>query len=95
MKYIKAEWQHEESESMDPIIIYSEIQDDGWEKRKVELYADGKFGFADKDASVNGTPLSLEPMPTVEEIDKQEKFAAIEISPAEFEEVWTKASKDQ
>ncbi len=44
MKYIKVKWLH--SHPDEPVLLYSELDKDRWETRKVEVFADGRIGFA-------------------------------------------------
>ena len=47
MKYLFVRWKHPNPE--DPTLLYSELNEDRWEVRKVEVYADGRLGYADND----------------------------------------------
>jgi hypothetical protein len=89
MRYIKVAWDHHHAN--EPIMLYSECDDRGWEIRKVEIFRDGRFGYASGSASAEGTRLGIEPIPTFEEIAKQAEFRPSEITPQEFEEVWSAA----
>ncbi len=44
MKYLKVKWRHHHIN--EPIEIYSEINQDGWEIRKVELFHDDTISYA-------------------------------------------------
>jgi hypothetical protein len=68
MEYIKVKWLH--SHPDEPVLLYSELDDNRWETRKVEVFADGSIGFASatEDTSSTNTKLSIVPIPTVEEI---------------------------
>ena len=44
MRYIKVKWIH--SYPDEPVLLYSEIDDSGWEVRKVEVFPDGAYGYA-------------------------------------------------
>jgi hypothetical protein len=90
MKYIEVRWKHQSPD--DPVMIYSELDADSWELRKVELYADGRKGFADSSREVGGSMLGLEPLPELAEIAAQPEFEPSEITPSEFEAVWTQAT---
>ncbi|GAA5196399.1 hypothetical protein GCM10023322_65230 [Rugosimonospora acidiphila] len=89
MRYIKVLWHHDCPE--DPIELYSEIGDDGWEARKIELYRDGRYGRASSEGSTGSTGLSDEQIPDLAEIAALEEFTPNEISAAEFETVWQNA----
>ncbi len=90
MEYIRVEWVH--SDPNEPILLYTEIDANRFETRKVDLFADGRIGFAcDGEATLSlGTDLSPEPLPTVEEIASDPEFRAARIAREEFEEVWSR-----
>jgi hypothetical protein len=90
MIYIRVKWMH--SHATEPIWIYSELDTDRWELRKVEIYVDGRMGFADKDREINGSMLSIEPLPSLPEIAADPQFEIAEIGRDEFEEIWAKAA---
>jgi len=73
---------------LDPILIYSEVDDEGWETRKVEVFADGKIGTAPPGDDDLNTKLSIEPLPDIEMIRVDHQFEPSWISKEEFEEVW-------
>jgi hypothetical protein len=89
MKYLKVYWRHDRPK--DPIVIYSEIDEHGWENRKVELFLDGRADYADPERATGETWLSLEPLPTLASIAAQGQFEPVEISREEFETEWNKA----
>lgn len=72
----------------EPVLIYSEIDDERWELRKMEIYADGRIGFANRSDSGGGSGLSTEPLPSLAEIATDPQFKPVEIDQAEFERVW-------
>jgi hypothetical protein len=88
MKYIRCDWIHSSSE--DPVVLYSELDDDRWETRKVEIYADGRCGSASQSESFGGAQLGLEPTPSFEEINSDPQFRLVEIEKREFEEIWSR-----
>lgn len=89
--YIKVEWIHEFPD--EPVIIYSELDDYNNEIRKIEVYKDGKYGYANNVTEFGGTMLSKEPLPTIEEIDSDKQFRSKEITKNEFEDIWCKIVK--
>ncbi|WP_246797477.1 DUF6881 domain-containing protein [Burkholderia perseverans] len=89
MKYIKVKWLH--SLDDEPVFMYSELDDARWEVRKVEVFADGRRGFASPLESVGGSGLSKEPLPLIEEIALDPQFEPVEIAEAEFEKIWLDA----
>jgi hypothetical protein len=86
MQYIKVAWNH--SHADEPIMLYSECDENGWEVRKVEIYRDGRFGYASSTGESEGTRLDIEPLPSVAEIAKQAEFEPTEITKEEFEKAW-------
>jgi hypothetical protein len=89
MDYFKAVWKH--SHDKEPVLIYCELDGLRWEQRKVEVYRDGRMGFASKDEEYLGTSLAVLQDPPVEEIDALPDFEARIIGSDEFETVWNEA----
>ncbi len=89
MIYMRVKWMH--TIPTEPECIYSELDSARRERRKVEVYIDGQMGFADGSRSVDGSMLSSEPLPTLDEISTDPQFAPMEISKEEFESVWAAA----
>ena len=87
--YISVDWLHNHAE--DPVRLHSEIDDEGWESRKVEEFADGKMEFADSDAQSGTTRLGLDRIPSITEIAEDPQFIPVEISKEEFERLWSMA----
>ena len=90
MGYIKVKWVH--SFSDEPVLLYSELDSERWETRKVEVFADGRMNYADRTTSSGDTKLSIEPLPTLDQIDADPQFEPEEITKTEFETVWKKAA---
>lgn len=89
MKYVKVKWLHTSADY--PVLLYSELTADRWELRKVELYADGRMGFADREEQSGSTELGIEPLPPLEQIAADPEFEPAIISAEEFESVWARA----
>ena len=89
MKWICVKWNHTGNE---PVVFYSEIDDDRREIRKVELFRDGHIGYADSSESFGSTHLGEKPIPLFEDIPTDE-FEPREISKKSFEEVWSTRKK--
>lgn len=85
MEYVKYIWIHNFKD--EPMLIYSELDKERYETRKVEFYKNGKIGCA-SDRVEHHTFLGLEPMPSIEEINEDEEFFVIPISVEEFEIIW-------
>ena len=69
-------------------MLYSEVDSQGWEVRKVEIFADGRIGFASENEAVGSSELGEKPVPSQEEIAADQQFRPAEISKEEFEAVW-------
>ncbi|MDC1142306.1 hypothetical protein OAU50_04385 [Planctomycetota bacterium] len=89
MQYIKVICSHKVPE--DPILLFSELDDERWELRKIEIYQDGKVDYAGEGIVSGDIGLSLEPIPELHEIAEQSQFQPTEITAEEFESEWTKA----
>jgi hypothetical protein len=86
MQYIRVDWVHDHSD--EPVTLFSEYDDEGWEIRKVEIFRDGRVGRASKFGASNGSMLSLAALPSLTEINKQPQFHGNQISQEEFEKAW-------
>lgn len=89
MQYWKVAWIHDFID--EPIFIYGELNDEFEEIRKVEMFRDGRLGYA----SIRGLEyltLSSETnwLPK-EEIEVDPQFIVEVISKVEFEKVWIQA----
>jgi hypothetical protein len=91
MRYIKVRWIH--SLPDEPVLLYSELDDDRWEMRKVEVFADGRCSYASATKSVGSTDLSLEPIPPTASIARDPQFEPFEITKQEFEDIWAKCAR--
>lgn len=89
MKYVKVRWIHTSPDY--PVKLYSELNDELWELRKVEVYADGRADFADREEQSGSTQLSIEPLPPLEQIAADPEFEPVVISAEEFEAAWESA----
>lgn len=89
MKYVRVLWQHDYLD--EPVELYSELDEDRWELRKVEVFRDARYGYAWSLGSSMTTQLSDEPLPESDEIAKDAQFVPEAITAAEFELVWKKA----
>ena len=85
-RYIAVHWHH--SSPKYPVELFSELDDASWERRKVELYADGHSDYADASESTGTTALGLAPVPPLDEIAADAQFTPREITRDEFEAVW-------
>ena len=91
MTYIKVKWIHDSLEY--PEVLYSELDDDRYEIRKVEIYKSGTIGFVNEHRSYQAN-LGECPIPEPNEINNDPQFQCTEISKTEFEEVWEAAIRN-
>jgi len=89
VKYLRVRWTH--SNDAFPVLLYSEIDDARWESRKVEIFLDGRIGWADAHHEVGGSTLGQAEIPPLNEINAQDEFEGFEIGAEEFETAWLKA----
>ena len=86
MKYVRLRWNHDHRNM--PVWLISELNDENWEMRKVEIWRDGSKGYADRETSYGSTGLGGVPMPPFREIAELPGFELQEISQGEFEAEW-------
>jgi hypothetical protein len=86
MQYFRVEWIH--SFPDEPVDIYFETDDEGWETRKVEFFPDGSVGYAYSTRQKGTTGLAEVKMCPIEEIATQPEFKPHVISREDFESVW-------
>ena len=96
VRYQVCEWRHDLED--EPIRIWSEIDTDGWEIRKVEIYRDGLVDIAtfvdDVLFETGSSGLSAAPVPDVAEINCDPQFSATPRTAAEFEAIWLDAMSE-
>ncbi|MBZ4014187.1 DUF6881 domain-containing protein [Streptomyces purpurogeneiscleroticus] len=90
MEYWKVRWFHEFPD--EAIVFYSEIGDDGYEVRKVQLYRDGRRLKADCVYESGEIGLSEAPVGRIEDVAAQSEFAAEIIELGEFKSAWDRAA---
>ncbi len=90
MEYLKVRWHHEFPE--EPVLLYSELDAERYETRKVEVYRSGRHDWADAQASTGTTLLGELPVPSFVDIAGQSEFAPEVIDRKVFEEVWLRAT---
>lgn len=89
LTYLKVIWHHDFPD--EPVLMYHEVGDDGYEQRKVELFRDGRHDYADGTSATGRTDLGEVPVGSVAEIAAQAEFTPFVISADEFEAVWRRA----
>lgn len=86
MHYLRVLWKHENPEY--PTLLYSELDGARWELRKVDIYPDGRWGYADANEEAGHTGLGEMPTPSLQELNENPEFEAVEIEREEFERIW-------
>jgi hypothetical protein len=84
--YLRVLWLH--LHPNEPIDLWSELDGDRYETRKLEFFPDGRIGYADKSDAAHGTQLGIEVMPTFEEIASQAEFKPEILTRDAFESMW-------
>ena len=87
--YIRVRWLHTSPD--DPVDLWSELDADREEVRKVEIWSDGRVGYASIAGEVGGTRLGEVPVPALHEINLDPQFQAETITNADFEMCWIDA----
>jgi hypothetical protein len=86
MKYIRVSWTHQDAQ--DPVLLYSELDSQRWEVRKIEIFRDGSVGYASAGSSSGDTKLGIVPVPELHVIAAEREFSPCEITKEEFEVLW-------
>ncbi len=84
--YIKVIWFHQFHD--EPVLLYSELDNERFETRKIEFYRDNQVGIAFEEMEFNSSMLGTEKVPDLIEINKNPEFYGVEISKEEFEIIW-------
>lgn len=84
--YLKVEWHHDFPD--EPVLLYSELDDERYETRKVEIFRDGRQTFASMEEFSGRTMLGEIPTPNLGELAESGEFTPTEIARDEFEAVW-------
>ena len=79
--FLRVEWHHDNP--ADPVQLFSALDAERWERRKVKIWADGSSQTSD-------SRLGTAPIPTLAEIAADPQFSVTEISAAEFDAVWVR-----
>lgn len=89
MKYILLKWFHNLDD--EPYKIYSEIDDQRYEMRKIEMYKNGTIYICDEKMINSQIELADVAFPEdLDEINQDGQFFARYISKEEFESIWNK-----
>jgi hypothetical protein len=84
--YIHSLWRAAPPDS--PVEFWSELDPQRYETRKIEIFADGRVGYASNRGTTQDTRLSIEPLPTIAEIRAEGEFQINEIAKADFDAKW-------
>jgi hypothetical protein len=85
LTHFAVRWHH--SFPDEPVDLYSELDENRFELRKVEAFADGRMSYAGLDSNAGDTELGTLFVPPLSEIASEE-FAPREIDASEFESIW-------
>ncbi len=89
MKYIRLKWNH--SNPDEPVWIFSELDANGKEVRKIECFRNGFCDVATATGSSGTASLMTLPLPDLKTLARRDpEFEPQEITKDQFEEVWTK-----
>ena len=86
VEYLDVAWHHESPDY--PVRLVSELNDERFEVRKLEFFADGRVGFASEHFSALGTQLGTVAVPPLHEINTDPEFEGVNIDKAAFEALW-------
>jgi hypothetical protein len=90
LRYLAVDWRHDHAD--EPVRLFSEVDLEGWEKRKVEEFRSGRKVRADTTTRSGSTRLGEDVIPSIDEIAKDPQFSPREIAKDEFERVWLEAT---
>jgi hypothetical protein len=90
--YIDVIWHH--NDPAYPVRLVSELDENRWERRKLEFYCDGRVGMASAGRATLDTALGLEPVPSIEEINKDREFIAKPMESGAFQALWLEHGLD-
>jgi uncharacterized protein DUF6881 len=91
VRYQRVVWHHDFDD--EPVVLWSQIGDDHFERRKVDEYRDGRLDYADENASTGSTLLGDQPVPPLDQINTDSEFSGTAISEFEFEQAWARATQ--
>lgn len=89
MRYIQVDWIHNYPD--DPTRLYSEVGDDGYEIRRIDIYRDGRTERVSEDTQDEYNFLNPQVYPSLEELNSKDEWdetKAQEITKDDFETVW-------
>lgn len=90
MDYWRVHWHHDVAD--EPVTIWNEIGDDGYEVRKVHHYRDGRALRTDARHENGEIGLGVVPVGELRDVQAQPEFSATAVTRREFEAVWSGAA---
>lgn len=84
--YMRVRWLHASPD--EPVDLWSELNPSREEVRKIEIWLDGRVGYASQVTEAGGTRLGEGALPTITEIALEREFRPEEISAEDFERCW-------
>jgi hypothetical protein len=84
--YIRVRWLHEHPD--EPIDLWSELDGERFETRKLEFFRDGTVSYADAVEHTADTQLGEAAVPSLRDLNSDPQFKAEEVTTAEFEQRW-------
>jgi hypothetical protein len=87
--FVRLQWKHTDPE--EAVTLFSELDEERREVRRVEVFADGRIGYANERGSFGRTHLAERPISTLDELAAIPEFEPSEITRAEFDEIFEKA----
>ena len=88
MKYLRVKWTHTNPD--EPVWLFSELDEQGRELRKLECFRSGFCDYATPTESTGNTSLNARPISALTGSAHDPEFLPVEISQEEFEKVWKK-----
>jgi len=89
MKYVRLKWNHENPD--EPVWIFSELDGEGKEVRKIECFRNGFCDVATALGSSGTATLMTLPLPDLDDLARRDpEFEPVFITKEEFDEVWAK-----
>jgi len=84
--YIRVRWIHSSAE--EPVELWSELDTSREEVRKIEIWVDGRVGYAFGEVEVGGTRLGEGSVPQLDKIAADPQFEPEAILQSDFENQW-------
>ena len=88
-RYVRIGWRHQAAD--EPVVLYSELDGQRREVRRVEVFRDGSMGYACAAFERGGSRLGKMAMPTLAELAGDPTFDPAEVTAHEFETMWARA----